>query len=157
MADSLIVCIGNDLVADDAIGHALYHILTEKPPVTDVRLCLLGVGGMAVVDQLQGEAVLVVVDAVQFGASPGTVHVLGWEQLPATEMRPVSGHGIGVREALEVCRKLYPERMPRQIYLVGVEGVCFNKIGAGMSPAVKQALPHAAEQIIQLTRRTVSF
>ncbi len=150
MASSLVVCIGNDLVADDAFGHRLYYLLQETLQNKDVRLCLLGVGGMAVVDELAGEELLIVVDAVQFGALPGSVHVLAWDQIPATQMRPVSGHGIGVREALQVCRKLYPEKMPEKIYLVGVEGACFDKIGAGLSPEVKTALPRALETIAKL-------
>lgn len=150
MASSLVVCIGNDLVADDAFGHRLYYLLQETLQNKDVRLCLLGVGGMAVVDELAGEELLIVVDAVQFGALPGSVHVLAWDQIPATQMRPVSGHGIGVREALQVCRKLYPEKMPEKIYLVGVEGACFDKIGAGLSPEVKTALPRALEAIAKL-------
>lgn len=151
MRRSLIVCIGNDLVADDAVGHALYHLLTAAKLDNDVRLCLLGVGGLAVIDELDGEDLLIVVDAVQLGAAPGAVHVLDWDQIPASEMRPVSGHGIGVREALQVCQRLYPEKAPAEIYLVGVEGVCFNKVGAGLSPAVKKALPFAVEAISQLT------
>lgn len=151
MRRSLIVCIGNDLVADDAVGHALYHLLTAADLDNDVRLCLLGVGGLAVIDELDGEDLLVVVDAVQLGAAPGAVHVLDWDQIPASEMRPVSGHGIGVREALEVCQRLYPEKAPAEIYLVGVEGVCFNKVGAELSLEVKKALPFAVEAISQLT------
>lgn len=149
---SLVVCIGNDLVADDAVGHALYHLLTATGLGKDVRVCLLGVGGMAVVDELEGEELLIVVDAVQFGADPGTVHVLDWDQIPVSEMRPVSGHGIGVREALQVSQKLYPEKTPQAIYLVGVEGICFNTVGAGLSPLVQAALPRAVEEIAQLTR-----
>lgn len=151
MRRSLIVCIGNDLVADDAVGHALYHLLTVAELDKDVRLCLLGVGGLAVIDELDGEDLLIVVDAVQLGAAPGAVHVLDWDQIPASEMRPVSGHGIGVREALQVCQRLYPEKAPAEIYLVGVEGVCFNKVGAGLSLEVKKALPFAVEAISQLT------
>ncbi len=150
MARSLVVCIGNDLVADDALGHRLFCLLRDRLQNKDVRLCLLGVGGIAVVDELDGEELLVVVDAVQFGAVPGSVHVLSWDQIPATRMRPVSGHGIGVREALQVCRKLYPEKMPQRIYLVGVEGACFDLVGAGLSPEVKRALPRALEAIVEL-------
>jgi hydrogenase maturation protease len=150
MARSLVVCIGNDLVADDAVGHSLYHLLKKVLRDRDVRLCLLGVGGMAVVDELDGEELLVVVDAVQFGAAPGTVHVLNWEQIPITEIRPVSGHGIGIREALQVCRKLYPEKVPQEIYLVGVEGACFDMVGSALSSDVKTALPRALEAITQL-------
>ena len=152
MGRGLIACIGNDLVADDAVGHALYHRLTEAGLDNNVRLCLLGVGGLAVIDELEGEDLLIVVDAVQFGANPGTVHVLGWDQIPVSEMRPVSGHGIGVREALQVSQKLYPEKTPQAIYLVGVEGKCFNTVGAGLSPLVKAALPRAGEEIAHRTR-----
>ena len=150
MGSSLIVCIGNELVADDAVGHALYQCLTEESLSNEIRLCLLGVGGMAVVDELEGEDRLIVVDAVQFGSAPGTVHVLGWDQIPTSGMRPVSGHGIGIREALQVCRKLYPEKGVSEAWLVGVEGECFNRVGAGLSPAVKNALPQAVARIIQL-------
>ena len=152
-ARSLIVCIGNDLVADDALGHWLYNLLAGEAQLRnqDVRLCLLAVGGMAVIDELDGEELLVVADAVQFGAAPGTVHVLAWDQIPATRMRPVSGHGIGIREALQVCRKLYPEKVPKEIYLVGIEGACFDLVGAELSPEVKTALPQARDAIVRLT------
>ncbi len=151
MASSLVVCIGNELVADDAVGHALYQRLTEESLGGEVRLSLLGVGGMAVVDELTGEDRLIVVDAVQFGSTPGTVHVLDWDQIPCSGMRPVSGHGIGIREALQVCRKLFPEKAASEAWLVGIEGECFNRVGAGLSPKVRDALPQAVERIVQLT------
>ena len=148
----LIVCIGNSLVADDAVGYHLYTLLGEEVLGPDVRRCMLGTGGMAIIDELAGEQCLIVVDAVQLGANPGTIHVLGWEELPRNEMRPVSGHGIGVREALQVCHRLFPEKVPARTYLVGIEGACFDLVGAGLSPHVEKALPHAVEHILDLSR-----
>jgi hydrogenase maturation protease len=150
MSEALIVCIGNDLVADDAVGHEVYRSLSARllPPRT--RLLLLGVGGMQLIDELEGERLLIIVDAVQFGSDPGTIHVLDWNRLPASNQRPVSGHGIGVKEMLQVCRCLYPERSAAQIYLVGVEGRCFDAIGAPLTPAVRQALPDAVETVVSL-------
>lgn len=150
MRENLVICVGNDLVADDAVGHQIFHLLQEHALPENVRVSLLGLGGMALIDELHGEDVLVVVDAVQLGSSPGTVHVLNWEQIPANEERPVSGHGIGIREALQVCRKLYPEKAASSIYLVGVEGVCFDKFGVGLTPEVKEALPRAVTEILNL-------
>ena len=147
---SLIVCIGNDLVADDAIGYEIYCQLVKRALPEGVRVCHLGVGGLDLLEELSGEEVLIVVDAVQFGTAPGTVHVLPWERIPSNELRPVSGHGIGVREALQVCRRLYPEKAARQVYLVGVEGVCFNQVGAGLTPVVSEVLPKAVERILAL-------
>jgi hydrogenase maturation protease len=147
---SLVVCIGNDLVADDAIGHEIYRLLNERALPEGVRVCLLGVGGMDLLDEVNGEDLLIVVDAVQFGAAPGSVHVLDWEKIPSNQLRPVSGHGIGVKEALQVCRKLYPEKAAGSVYLVGVEGQCFDMVGAGLTPAVLAGLPDAVEKIIAL-------
>ncbi|THB76025.1 MAG: hydrogenase maturation protease [Desulfobulbaceae bacterium] len=150
MAKALVVCIGNDLVADDAVGYQIYNRLLKHALPEEVRVLLLGVGGMALIEELKGEQLLVVVDAVQLGSPAGTIHVLDWEQIPGNDLRPVSGHGIGVREALQVCRRLYPERAAEDIYLVGIEGSCFDQVGAPLTKGVEDALPDAVSEILRL-------
>lgn len=156
MRSSLIVCIGNDLVADDAVGHAIHKVLADTPLPDGTVLKFLGLGGMDLLEVIDGEDLLVVVDAVQLGGSVGTVHLLSWDQLPSMEPRPVSGHGIGVKEAIEVARRLYPERVPGAIRLVGVEGICFNKVGQPLTAEVQQAVPKAVETILRLVAESSS-
>ncbi len=151
MAQALIVCIGNDLVADDGVGHAVFKVLDAQLPA-NTRLKLLGLGGMALLDELQGEEHLVVVDAVQFGASPGTVHVMDFSMLPSSSSH-VSCHGIGIREAIEVSQKLYPEITPRTVHLVGIEGRCFDRLGEGLSTEVAAAVQPAAAAVLDLLAR----
>ena len=146
---ALVVCIGNDLVADDGVGHAVYAELSKRVLPQGTRLRLLGLGGMALLDEFDGEDILIVVDAVQFGVAGGTVHVLSWAELPGSESH-VSCHGIGIREAIEVARKLYPEKSPESVFLVGVEGQCFDRLGAGLSSEVAVSIPVAAEKVIEL-------
>jgi len=153
IARVLVVCIGNDLVADDAVGHEIYRLLDKRAFPQGVRVCLLGVGGIDLIELLDGEDLLIVVDAVQLGSAPGTVHVLSWDDLPMQSQRPVSGHGIGIREALEVCRRLYPERAAADVRLVGIEGRCFNRLGVGLTPVVADALPKAVAAIVDLIGR----
>ncbi len=150
MMNCLVVCIGNDLVADDGVGQAVYDRLVDISVSEGFRLEYLGLGGMDLIEQIRGEDLLVVVDAVQLGAVVGTVHTLGWDQLPSLGPRPVSGHGIGIREAIEVSRRLYPDRVPKEIYLVGIEGVCFNQLGIEMTGAVKEAVPIAVQVVCDL-------
>lgn len=150
MSTALIVCIGNDLVADDGVGKAVYDSLKEGRLPEGTRLSFLGLGGIDLLEEVDGEELLVVVDAVQLGAVPGTVHVLGWDALPVMEPRPVSGHGIGVREAIEVGRRLYPERTPQRIHLVGVEGLVFDQLGQGLSNAIAAAVPQAVAAVLHL-------
>jgi hydrogenase maturation protease len=150
MGKALIVCIGNDLAADDGVGLAVHRALAQKELPAGTRLRFLGVGGMDLLEEIGGEDCLVVVDAVRLGAPPGTVHILGWDQLPSIGSRPVSGHGIGIREAIEVGRLLYPEKTPGQVYLVGIEGKCFDRLGEGLSEEVFNSIETAAVQILHL-------
>lgn len=150
MKRAVIICIGNELVADDGAGYAVYQALKDVSFDCDVRLLFLGLGGIDLLEELDGEELLVVVDGVQLGGGPGTVHVLDWDAIPAQDYRPVSGHGIGVREAINVARKIYPDRVPDMTYMVGVEGKCFDRLGQGLSPEVAAAIPKAVEAIRSL-------
>jgi hydrogenase maturation protease len=150
MGTALVVCIGNELVADDGVGHAVYKALIERELPPGTRLRLLGLGGMDLLEEIDGEDLLVVVDAVQFGAAPGTIHLYNWEQLPFLQTQPVSGHGIGIREAIEVCRRLYPKKLPQHVYLLGIEGKCFNEMGVGLSAEVAAAVNGAVMKIFAL-------
>lgn len=147
---SLVICIGNDLVADDGVGSKIHQQLLEKNLSPSVRLLFLGLGGLDLIEQMEGEENLIVVDAVQFGVDAGTVHNIAWKDLPHMDHRPVSGHGIGVREALDICKRLYPERMPKKCSLIGIEGSCFNELGGSLSPAVASSVPKAIKEIEKL-------
>lgn len=141
---ALVICIGNELVADDAVGYEIYRLLQAERLPTTVRIEFCGVGGIALLELLTGqEELLVVVDAVQFGTPPGTVHCLPWEQLPAIGGSAISAHGIGLKDTIDIGQALYPERMPRQVLLVGVEGRCFDQLGGAMTPEVAAAMPQA--------------
>ena len=150
MATALILCIGNDLVADDGAGKSVHACLEKTPLPTGTRLVFLGLGGIDLLEEINGEDLLVVVDAVQLGAAAGTVHVLDWQSIPTRQPRPVSGHGIGVREAIEVGRRLYPEKTPQRIFLVGIEGICFDQLGQAISDPVAEAIPVAVGEILRL-------
>lgn len=147
---TIIACVGNSLAGDDAAGSAVYDALALRPLPPGTRLRLLGLGGIALLDDLQGDACLIVVDAVQLGAAPGTVHVLPWDAIPEAGGAAVSLHGLGIRETITIGRTLYPEIMPQRIVLVGIEGQCFNQLGAEMTPTVAEAIDGAVVQVMNL-------
>ncbi|MCC7261683.1 MAG: hydrogenase maturation protease [Candidatus Latescibacteria bacterium] len=143
----LVVCLGNRLVEDDAVGGAVYDHLQGEVLPPGTRLCELGVAGIALLEQLAGEELLLVVDAVCFGSEPGSLHVLEWGDIPQAAGQAVSAHGIGLREALEVGSLLHPELMPRQVLLIGIEGRRFRELGLGMGPEVAGAVAIAAAEV----------
>ena len=149
-ARALVACIGNGLVADDAVGGEVYARLEAGALPDGVRIEHLETAGIALLDRLDGERTLVVVDAVQLGGDAGTVHVLDWDAVPLSPGAAVSGHGVGIREAIEVGRRLFPEQMPERVVLVGIEGRCFDELGARMTPAVAAAVPRAVRAVLEL-------
>ena len=151
-ARALVVCIGNELVADDAVGHAVFTQLTEQGLPGNVRLEYCGVGGIALLELLTGqEELMIVVDAVQLGEPVGTVRLWPWDELPVLEGgSAISAHGIGLKDTLAIGQTLYPERMPNRILLVGIEGRCFDQLGAAMTPEVAAAVPLAVAAICKV-------
>jgi hydrogenase maturation protease len=150
---SLVLCVGNDLVADDAAGCHVYERLQGSVLPPGTRVELLGLGGLSVLDHLEGEENLVLVDAVSLGAPVGTVHVLAWEDLPCDYATPVSLHGIGLREAIEVGKRLTPGAMPHRVLLVGIEGRCFDLVGHPPTPEVAAAIGPAADKVLRCLRQ----
>ncbi len=153
MNRALVVCIGNDLVADDAVGPRIHDALRDRGIPPKVGLKRLGVGGIALLDELHGEELLVIVDAVGFGEPPGTLYVLEGSDFAVTEGMPVTSHDIGLLEVISVGSALYPERIPKRIVLVGVEGACFDQLGGAMTPAVAAAVRPAVEKVLELVDR----
>ena len=166
----LVACIGSSLICDDRVGEAVYEELTRTRLPAGTRVVHLGVGGAELVDMLGAEDLLIVVDALRIGARPGTVHVLDWlepEGTPALAHEgatpglahegatPALAHDVGVPQALELTRLLYPERAPRRVVLVGVQGRCFDRLGA-MSSEVAAAVDQATATVVDLAKRAKS-
>lgn len=139
---TVVVCIGNELIADDAAGFEVYQRLA--PIEARVEYC--GVGGFDLLPLLNGETDLIVVDAVQLGAPAGTVHVMPWGELPESGPE-ISAHGVGLRESIEIGRILYPERIPGRVTLVGIEGRCFNRTREFMTGEVAGAIDRAVATV----------
>jgi len=139
---TIIVCIGNELIADDAVG---FEVHARLSPVA-ARLEYCGVGGIDLLPLFDGETDLIVVDAVQLGAAPGTVHVIPWRDLPQSGAE-ISAHGLGLRETIEIGRILSPGQVPERVTLVGIEGRCFNLTREFMTKEVSRSIDRAVATV----------
>lgn len=110
---------GNWLLTHDDVGpRVLERIRGRYGP--SVELCDLGSAGLALLDHLHGQELLVVVDACLLEGPPGAVHELE-PSLDGVEGRGASVHQIGPLETLAAARQLFPEQMPARIVLLLVE------------------------------------
>jgi hydrogenase maturation protease len=136
--DTRLLCLGNDILADDALGIRAAERLRERMPGTvDVVTCMES--GIRLMDYLVGVPRVIVIDTVQTGrVPPGTVLVLREEDVAFTP--GTSAHYIGLFETLALGRKL---ELPvaREIAIIAVEASDCQTLGGEMAPAVRDAIP----------------
>jgi hydrogenase maturation protease len=136
--------IGNAARRDDGVGvWVAQRLATRLGEGADVRV--LGDDGFALLDALAGVEAAILIDAVQSGAAPGTVHRFdaACEPLPSTLLR-CSTHALGVAEAVELARAL--GQLPARLAVYGIEGADFG-IGEGLSAPVAAAAAALVEEL----------
>jgi len=140
-----VLCLGNDLMGDDAVGPAVARRLRQLH-LPGVEVVESAESGLRLLDYLETPR-LVVVDAVSSGdAPPGTVFVLDPQQLPLAQ--GVSPHYVGLREALDLGRAL-GMAVADQVTILAVETADCQTVGGPMHPAVEQAVSHVVDLIRQ--------
>jgi len=114
-----IVGVGHWLLGSDRIGPRVLELALDRYG-SDVELCDLGVGGLALLDCLRAQELFLVVDACLLGGEPGEIHLFDPEEM---ELSSTGGsvHQVGPLEALAVARHLFQDQLPRRTLVVAVE------------------------------------
>ena len=143
----LVIGIGNEYRADDAVGILLARRL-KSLNLPDVGVIEQAGEGAALIDtwESSGAQLVILIDAVCSGAAPGTIYRLdvNEETIPASFFN-YSTHAFSLAEAVELARVL--GKLPRHAVIYGIEGSQYAA-GAGLSAAVKRAIPKALAKII---------
>jgi hydrogenase maturation protease len=144
-----LLCLGNDVLADDALGIRVAETLRAKMPDTiDVVPCMES--GIRLIDHLIGVPRVVVIDTVQTGrVPPGTIMTVREEDVEYTP--GTSAHYIGLFEALELGRRL---ELPvaRDVLIIAVEAADCRTLGGAMNPAVERAIPEVIARVEEALR-----
>ncbi len=145
-----IIGVGQPLRGDDGAGPAVIEDLRARM-APGVAIVACGADPASLMEAWSGAAEAVVVDAVQSGAAPGTIHRIDAVAAPLpARFRTVTSHGLGLAEAIELARAL--GRLPRRLDVIGIEGQDFSA-GAGLSTAVADAVARVVRELIGGSRR----
>lgn len=151
----LVAGVGNQLRADDAFGVVVAHRLMEMDLPDGVKVVETGIGGIALVQELQeGYDALVVIDAVDRGRPPG--HVM----LILLDVPHVDDMEWGERyDFLADVHLATPERalimskalgvLPENTLMVGCQPVDAETPGIPMSPEVTAACDVAVREVLR--------
>ena len=146
-----VLCLGNDLLADDALGFRVAHALRRELGTggrSNVDILETPESGFALLDHLQGVRRLVVIDTVVTGrATPGTIYMIeededeDWKAAPGT-----SAHYVGLFEALRAGRAMSLP-VAEEVVILAVEAADVVSVGGSMTEAVEAALPAVVSQV----------
>lgn len=142
-----VLCLGNELVADDLFGWEAARQLRDCV-LPDVEIIATSESGFYLLDYFLNTDRLVIIDAVVSGtALPGTIYLLHEHELRSSA--GVSPHYVGMSETLAVARRLNLP-VPSEVILLLVEVADCSTIGGGMHPAVRAAIPVVVNTIRNL-------
>jgi hydrogenase maturation protease len=142
----LVIGVGNDYRHDDAVGLIVARRLREKN-LQHVTVREMSGEGAALIAAWQGADRVIIVDAVQSGAAPGTIFRVEADREPIpTNFFHCSTHAFGVAEAIETARSL--GQLPQSLIIYGIEGRDFS-VGEGLSPEVESAVSKAVDMLMK--------
>lgn len=111
-AGTVVIGLGNPLMGDDGIGLALLARLTEGWEVEPAATLVDGgTWGMNLLPTIEDAGRLILLDAINVGAAPGTVVELARHQIPRFLATKISPHQVDLRDVLAVAelRRTLPE------------------------------------------------
>ncbi|MGH9841802.1 MAG: hydrogenase maturation protease [Blastocatellia bacterium] len=153
----IIAGMGNVLRGDDAFGIRVVQALAASNRVPDgVQVYEAGIAGIPLVQELMnGFDALIVIDAVERGAEPGTLFVLEPATPSPHEMEPgrvhqsmVDAHYADPSKVLLLARAL--NICPPKVLIVGCQPAFVEDAVERMHPAVERAVPLAVERTLSL-------
>lgn len=141
----VVLGIGNSLLSDDGVGVQAVHCLREALPEGDIQWIDGGTLGFALLHYLEGAKALIVIDAAELGAPPGTVQVDQGEAMDRVvgAGRRRSVHEAGLADLLAVAR--LSDCLPEHRALISVQPQRVDW-GDTLSDPVAQALPGVCER-----------
>jgi hydrogenase maturation protease len=148
MKPDLILCLGNEILTDDAFGFKVANLLQKLQEIEGkVEIVFSALGGFKLIDLLKGRKRTLVIDTISTGkAKAGTIHFFEMGQFtPAKNL--TCSHQISLPTALALGRE-YGMDMPDRIDVLAVEIKDAKTFGEELTPPVAAALNPAVERVL---------
>lgn len=156
----LILGIGNPILTDDAVGILVVRQLNG----VDADVEEAATGGLAILDFIRGYDRVIIVDAVKRGTEtrkgrstrkrwkPGEVSVLKENEMKRA-LHASSTHDLSFLEAVQLGRALFPEEMPSEIIVIGIEVQDTETFSETPTDFVQKAIPKAVNLVKELLEK----
>ncbi|MHB0915702.1 MAG: hydrogenase maturation protease [Thermoleophilia bacterium] len=144
----LVLGVGNDMMGDEGVGVRIARQLNNAFVFpAEVEVVDGGVGGTALLPLIRSAAEVVIVDAVDRDARPGSIFMFNSEEMALADGPQPSGHDDGIIEAINGAA-----RMGEQIdaMIIGVQPKRKDAFGSDLSKPVTKNVNRVIEIILDL-------
>jgi hydrogenase maturation protease len=148
-APVLLLGLGNLLLGDDGAGLSLLERMRKYGSewAGAVELMDGGTRGLDLLGEISGRQAVIVLDAVQMGDPPGTVHVLRKDEvLGLGGTRATTAHESNAKELFQIAGLLGDQ--PEEVVVIGIEPELVAT-GVGLTETVEAALDRAEKLALE--------
>jgi hydrogenase maturation protease len=148
---TLVLGVGNILLADEGAGVHAMRYLEDTHDLPDTEFLDGGTLSFTLAADIADADTLIVFDAAQLDAEPGTVRVFEDDEVDEfLRSGRRSVHEVGFADLMDIAR--LEGTLPRHYALIGIQP---EQLGWGEAPgaAVARAIPAAAEQAAALVEK----
>jgi len=147
----LVLGLGNAVMADDGLGVRVVARLQERFRFPEgVTVLDGGTLGLDLLPRLEGVDRLLIVDALEIGAPPGTVVRLEGEEVPRAFANKLSVHQMGVQDLLAVAE--LQGHLPGELVVWGAQPGSIE-MSVELTPPVAAALEEIVDGVVAELRR----
>lgn len=145
----LVLGIGNTLLSDEGAGvHAMEYLRSCYPAIPGVHYLDGGTLSFTLAGEIEDAGNLIVIDAAQLDAAPGTVRCMtGQEMDRFLGSGKCSVHEVGLIDLMDIARLM--DTFPRHRALIGIQPETTDW-GDAPSPQVSKAFPEVAAHALGL-------
>jgi hydrogenase maturation protease len=144
---AVVLGVGNVLLGDDGVGVHVARVLEAEGGLPEgTRVLDGGTLGLDLLPMLDGARSVVIIDALDSGAPPGTVTVLHGDEVGAVLAGALSAHQVGVADLLAAAR--LTGRLPAHLALVGVQPAAIE-VRLDLTAALRDAVPTVIASVRQ--------
>lgn len=137
-------------MGDDAIGLVALAQLRDAWVLGEVELVDGGTWGLSLLPAIEDAERLILLDAIDAGAVPGSLIELARERLPIYLSRKLSPHQVDMKDALAVAE--WRGRLPRSVVAIGLQPQRVE-LGTALSPVVEQQLDALVGAVVSQLQR----
>jgi hydrogenase maturation protease len=167
MQKTLIVGLGNPILGDDGVGwRVAEEVCRHIPelslvsdhadgPHTDAEFAVecVSLGGIGLMEHLIGFDNAILIDSFRSDEGSGGILILHLDDLPNySAYHTTSAHDTSLQTALDVGRQM-GAKLPEHIMVVGITTEKCFEFSEELSPAVREAVPQAAQAVLDLLKQ----